>query len=99
MAVTYGEDLKQKNKPKGAEYLKQHCAAATAGTQDTTIPAYAFKSAFTECANAIAEINKQLNIMPDASLYQLLVIAITCLSEDKQQACSAIEQELIKNYQ
>ena len=96
MATLYGEALKSAKKPKGAEYLKQHCAAATAGTKEDNIPAYAFKSAFTECANAIDEINKQLNIAPDKSLYQLLIIGTICLSSDNQETCNAFETKLLE---
>jgi hypothetical protein len=76
--------------PQAVESLKQHCAAAT--VIDSNIPAYAYKSAYTECANGIYDISENTGVSPDTSHYQLLVGAVLCLSKDAR--CAGIESQL-----
>ena len=91
MVSNYGAALKDRGKEQAAETLKQHCAASTAGTEGD-YPAYAMKSAFTECANAIGDLAGQTNINPDLSHFQLLVGATMCL--DRAAECQTIENSL-----
>jgi hypothetical protein len=98
MISGYGAHLKNQNKPKAAEYLKEQCAASTAGTKEDNIPAYAYHSAFTVCLNAIAEIHKQLGTAPDDSLYQLLAFSTLCLREQQDKTCTSFEAQLTQNY-
>ncbi len=73
------------------EALKQGCAAATAAsTQD--VPVEAMRSALTECANLIVDINDQSGIKPDQSLYQLLTYPLLCYQEDP--LCTVFELQL-----
>ena len=91
MASTYGEVLQEQKHDASAENLKQHCAAATAASQGV-YPAEAMRSAFTECANTMSDISNDTQIMPDPSLYQLLVGAVLCLDKDK--TCANVESGL-----
>ena len=91
MASEYHDALTAAGKATEAENLKQHCAAATAATQQD-FPAYAMKSAFTECANIISDIVEQTQMMPDANRYQLLYGSVSCMSADA--SCPAIESGL-----
>jgi hypothetical protein len=91
LAANYAGDLESNGMIGAVEQIKQNCAAATAGTKGN-YPAYAMKSAFTECANIIYDVSEQTNIKPDLSFYQLLVSSIMCLNKDR--SCPAIEQGL-----
>ncbi|MBU0859509.1 MAG: hypothetical protein KJ667_06205 [Alphaproteobacteria bacterium] len=91
MVSNYGAALQESGKKQAAEQLKQHCAASTAGTEGD-YPAYAMKSAFTECANTIGDLAGQTNLKPDLSHYQLLVGATMCL--DGAAECAPIEKTL-----
>ncbi len=91
LAANYAGDLQSSGMIGAVEQIKQHCAAATAATQGD-YPAYAMKSAFTECANKIYDVSEQTSIKPDLSHYQLLIGAIMCLNKDRN--CSSIEQQL-----
>ena len=91
MASNYAATLKESRKLMESKKLEQHCAAATAAAKQE-YPAYAMRSAYTECANAISDIAGATNITPDLSQYQLLVGAVQCL--DKTTACLGIEQGL-----
>ncbi len=91
LAANYAGDLESKGMIGAVEQIKQNCSAATAGTKGN-YPAYAMKSAFTECANIIADVAEQTNIKPDLSHYQLLINSIMCLNKDR--SCPAIEQQL-----
>ncbi|NCC21570.1 MAG: hypothetical protein EOM26_03810 [Alphaproteobacteria bacterium] len=91
LAANYAEKLEKRGQKKATEAVKEHCAAATAATQQD-VPAYAMRSAMTECANAIYDISRATKVEPDQSHYQLLVYPTMCLSEDQQ--CPAIEAGL-----
>tara|TARA_Y100000588_G_scaffold157103_1_gene171069 strand:- start:97 stop:600 length:504 start_codon:yes stop_codon:yes gene_type:complete len=91
LAANYAGDLQSNGMIGAVEQIKQHCAAATAATQGT-YPAYAMKSAFTECANKIYDVSEQTSIKPDLSHYQLLIGAIWCMNKDSQ--CKTIEDQL-----
>jgi hypothetical protein len=91
LAANYAGDLESQGMVGAVEQIKQNCAAATAGTKGN-YPAYAMKSAFTECANMIYDVSEQTNINPDLSHYQLLVSSIMCLNKDR--SCPTIEQGL-----
>jgi len=91
LAATYGSDLQNKGFAAAAEQIKQHCAASTAA-REQAYPAYAMKSAFTECANMIYDVSEQTKVTPDQAHYQLLVAPILCMSND--QRCLGVEQGL-----
>lgn len=91
MVSNYGEVLHNARKAQAAEQIKQNCAASTAATEGD-YPAYAMKSAFIECANAITTISEQTGTAPDLSQFQLLVGATMCL--DKGAGCAQIEAGL-----
>lgn len=91
LAANFAGDLESSGMVGAVEQVKQSCAAATAATQGN-YPAYAMRSAFTQCANSIADISEQTRINPDQSHYQLLVSSILCLSKDRR--CAMIEKGL-----
>lgn len=93
LAANYAGDLQSNGMVGAVEQVKQHCAAATAGTKGD-YPAYAMQSAFTECANIIYDVSEQTKIKPDNSHYQLLVGSIMCLNKDR--SCPSIEHGLLK---
>lgn len=93
LAANYAGVLEKRGKKSHLENLKQHCAAATAGSKGE-YPAYAMRSAFVECANIIVDISDATGIDPDKSHYQLLVGAVLCLDEDRR--CDAVEQGLMR---
>ncbi len=88
----YGSKLQQSGHKSSAEPLKQECAASTAATQEDNIPAYAMKSAYTVCANKIADISGKTGVSPDLSYYQLLVASVICM--DKKPNCATFEGAL-----
>lgn len=91
MAANYVELLEEKGKQKEADKILEDCAAATAATKGN-YPAYAMNSAFAECANTMATTFENTSIVPDASQFQLLFVAIKCLSGD--QLCPILEMGL-----
>lgn len=91
MVRVYAETLGQKGRKSSLEPLKNTCAAATV-IGDETIPAYAYKSAYTECANSIYDISERAGVKPDPDHYQLLVAALLCLEKDRR--CAGIESQL-----
>ena len=91
MASNYGSALQENRKISHSKQVEQKCAAATAATKQE-YPAYAMRSAYTECANALSDIADATGMMPDLSQYQLLIGAVQCL--DKSTACIAVEQGL-----
>ena len=91
MVSNYAEDLHKNKNGQYLESLKQHCAASTAGTK-VEVPAYAQRSAMTECINHIVTINEKTGIKPNPDFYQLIVGAIMCF--DKNPSCSVIENSL-----
>ena len=91
MAANYGSSLQQSGQAAAAESVKNHCAASTAATQGN-FPAYAFRSAFTECANTLTDLAQQTGKAPDPVLFPVLVDATLCLSGD--QRCAAMTQQL-----
>lgn len=91
LAANYMETLVNRNLKPESEKIKQHCAASTAATQGE-YPAYAMKSAFTECANMISDVSDLTGVTPDVSHYQILVGSVLCM--DKDQRCAVIEQGL-----
>ena len=92
MDLTTGyAELLDASKQQGAmEVLKQHCAASTAALK-VLVPAYAMKSAITECVNSISDISEATLIKPDLNLYQFMVISVMCLGNDP--SCKDIEQQ------
>lgn len=88
LAADYGSALDKAGSKAAAEDVKQHCAASTAAMQET-VPAYAMRSAMTECANAISDVSTQTGTLPDQSLYQLMTVGVWCLSNDPRCAASA----------
>ena len=91
LAANYGGALQEKNLNDAAEKIKQHCAASTAAS-DQEFPAYAMKSAFIECANAMSDVSDETKITPDLSHYQLLIGATMCLGKDP--GCAEITRTL-----
>ncbi len=91
MAVNFAENLDAKKEHGAIELIKQHCSAPTAALK-ISVPAYAMKSAITECVNSVADINEATSVKPDLNLYQLLVGSVLCL--DKDPACADIEKQL-----
>ncbi len=73
------------------EELKQHCAASTAALK-VDVPAYAMRSAMTECVNTISDIVDATKVKPNVNMYQLMVGSILCLQKDAQ--CKFIENQL-----
>ena len=91
LASNYGAKLQENKQKDAAENIKQHCAASTAAAEGS-YPAYAMKSAFIECANAISDTSIKTRIDPDASHYQLLIGATMCLNKDA--GCENITKSL-----
>ncbi|MCF8495284.1 MAG: hypothetical protein K9G62_01305 [Alphaproteobacteria bacterium] len=96
MVIKYAEDLDKRGLKNAVEYLKDHCAASTVIDQ-TDVPAYAVKSAFTECANGIVDIANEAKVKPDPSYMELFGGAIWCM-ENKQPVCGEIERQLMAKY-
>lgn len=94
LTLSYAAALSAARMGQATEGLKEYCAAATV-IADETVPAYAFTSAYTECANGIYDISEASGVAPDSSHYQLLVGAVLCLSKDSR--CAGIEQQLKGN--
>ena len=96
MAVKYAGMLEARGKKDSIEELKQVCAAATVTEEDVgeDVPAYAFQSAYTECANGIYDISEKTGVKPDQSHYQLIVGAVLCLSNAPQ--CKVLEGQMQK---
>ena len=92
LASTYAESLHNSNKRSYMEQLKNHCAASTAALQ-VSVPAYAMRSAMTECVNSMTTISQQTSVFPNPSLSQLAVSAVLCIAKNK--VCSEIEQGLL----
>jgi len=93
LASLYAEDLDKGGfKPK-LELIKEHCAASTAASQ-IEVPAYAMKSAMTECANTMHDLSETTKINPPLPHYQLLVTSIFCLDQDPR--CKSLEDTLLK---
>lgn len=91
LVSNYGAQLQENKQDSAAENIKQHCAASTAAAEDS-YPAYAMKSAFIECANAMSDTATKTRIRPDASHYQLLIGATMCLNKDS--GCDSITKSL-----
>ena len=91
MVSEYGALLEIEKKEAAKETLKQHCAASTAALK-VSVPAYAMRSAITECANTISDIHGKTSVKPDLNLYQLFVGAALCLGDEP--SCKEIEQTL-----
>ncbi|MBI2234543.1 MAG: hypothetical protein HYU57_06115 [Micavibrio aeruginosavorus] len=87
----YGADLQSRKMEAEAEALKQHCAATTAASRQQ-VPAYAMKSALTECANTITDLAARTGVQPDPSHFQLLIAPLLCLGGDP--ACAALSDQL-----
>lgn len=91
LAVNYASAVKNAGHEAEIENVKQVCAASTAATEGD-YPAYAMKSAFTECANGIYDISERTGVKPDPSHYQLLIGSVMCLSQAKE--CAGLEQQM-----
>ena len=87
----YAQSLKNGGHEHDMEDLKQSCAASTAAMQQD-VPAYAMKSAMTECANKISDINDDTQISPNVNHYQMIVIGVMCLGEDP--SCAMLEKQI-----
>ena len=94
MAVKYAGALEASGKKDSIEQLKQVCAAATVTEEDVgeEIPAYAFLSAYTECANGIYDISEQTGVKPNQQHYQLIVGSVLCLNKAPQ--CTVLERQM-----
>ncbi len=92
MATNYASKLDAANKKDAMETLKQHCAASTAALK-ISVPAYAMKSALTECINNVFDISAATLIKPDLTLYQLMTSSVMCLG--KEPSCKNIEERLL----
>ncbi|PCI55884.1 MAG: hypothetical protein COB36_03545 [Alphaproteobacteria bacterium] len=92
LASTYAEALNNANKKSYMGGVKNHCAASTAALQ-VSVPAYAMRSAMTECINAMTTISQQTSVFPDPSLTQLAVSAVLCIGKNK--SCGEIEHGLV----
>lgn len=88
LASSYAESLKKDGKTKEADQIVQHCAASTAA-REQEVPAYAMKSAMTECANTIGDIAQATEITPDLTHYQLFFAGVLCLSQSPE--CTMVE--------
>ncbi len=91
ITIDYASSLEQAKQEAFHEPLKQSCAASTAAIQ-TDVPAYAQKSAMTECLNAIADMTQASGVKPNINLYQLAVGGTQCL--DQEGNCEAFENQL-----
>ncbi len=91
MAANYAGALKNRGYTAAVEKIKNHCAAATAA-REREFPAYAMKSAYTECANMIYDVTEETGLKPDQSHYQLLVGPILCMSDDWR--CETLEDQM-----
>ncbi len=91
MIKHYAKQLNKQGHATTINTLTEECAAATAANQGT-YPADAMRSAFTACANYLAEQSSAIHIQPNPTLYQMLIGSVLCLSED--QRCSSIESQL-----
>lgn len=92
LASIYAESLHNSDKRSYMEQLKNHCAASTAALQ-VSVPAYAMRSAMTECVNSMTTISQKTSVFPNPSLSQLAVSAVLCIAKNK--VCSEIEQGLL----
>lgn len=92
LTTTYAQALNIAGKNSSMERLKQNCAASTAALK-IDVPAYAMRSAMTQCVNSMVDLSDRTSILPDPSLSQLAVGAILCM--DKKPSCAAIENALI----
>lgn len=93
LASLYAEDLDKSGHGQYLAEIKEHCAASTAASQ-IEVPAYAMKSAMTECSNTIYDLTEKTQIKPPMSHYQLLITTIYCL--DKDPRCQPLEETLLK---
>ncbi len=96
IVVDYAVKLETAGQKAFHEPLKQKCAASTAALQ-TAVPAYAQKSAMTECLNAIADMSQASDVKPDLELYQLAIGALQCV--DKEGSCEAFENQISSHVQ
>lgn len=94
MAGEYSARLEAKSKVKGMDDLRENCAAATAASK-IAVPAYAMESALAACVNSIYKISQETGILPDADLYQLVIMPAVCLK--KQGQCSELEKQVLEN--
>lgn len=91
LAARYAEELSNAGHDFAIELIKEHCAAGTAAAEGE-YPAYAMKSAWTECANIMSDISEATGLNPSTSHYQLLVGPVLCL--DKDMRCKSVERGL-----
>lgn len=89
MLEAYAVALEKSGHKAQVETVKNQCAATTAAAK-TKVPAYAMKSALTECANTISDVVAEVTVQPDLVLYQLLVGSIFCLG--KEEPCPVFEK-------
>ena len=94
MGVMYAARLDAAGKKDSVEAVKNVCAAASVTEEEVEeeVPAYAFRSAYTECANGLYEISQATGIQPDPTHMQILISAVYCLNEAPQ--CAAIEKSM-----
>lgn len=90
----FGASLEHEGYKSQMDPLKEDCAASTAATQQDGIPAYALRSAYTVCANTIAEIAEATGVKPDPSYFQLMIASILCMDNNPQ--CRMMESSLKK---
>lgn len=92
LVINYGTKLERLDRIKAKNLLRDHCAAATAQEED--VPAYAYRSAYVDCANMIHAIYENTQVKPDINHYQLLVSSVLCLNKDPR--CAAIESQMMQ---
>lgn len=94
MAVMYAAKLDAAGKKDSVEAVKNACAAASVTEEEVEeeVPAYAFRSAYTECANGLYEISQATGIQPDPTHMQILISSVYCLNQAPQ--CAAIEKSM-----
>lgn len=89
--ATYAAALQENGQAEAVQSLKDHCSATTAASRQE-VPAYAMKSALTECANTISDVTNNTGAQPNLSMFQLMVAPIVCL--DGKPECAQVEQQL-----
>lgn len=91
MVAEYLADLQRAGQRAAVEHVKEHCAAATASAH-VEVPPAVMPEIYTVCANTLYEASEQSGIEPDLSRYQLLLMAVLCLTGDEN--CALMEEQL-----
>ena len=89
LVTFFAHDLEAAGHQAQLEPLRQSCAASTASSK-MAVPAYAQSSAMTECANMMYDISVKAQLVPEATMYQFMIMSVMCLNKD-QRKCAAME--------